>query len=76
MQSATLEELLRERGQKARIAKVFGVDKSTLTRWVKNGVPAEKVLKFEQVTGIDKTKIRPDLYHPASSEPESERAAS
>lgn len=67
MQGATLQELLSERGRKARLAKCFGVDKGTITRWVKKGVPAEKVLKFEEETGIDKSRIRPDIYPPSEA---------
>lgn len=33
-----------------------------IRKWAEFGVPAERVLEFERVTGVPRTKIRPDLY--------------
>ena len=30
--------------------------------WLKSGVPAKRVLAVEQISGIDRKDIRPDLY--------------
>lgn len=57
-----LKALLHERGLKLNaIADALGVDKSTLTRWSKKRVPAERVVELSDVTGIPAAAIRPDL---------------
>lgn len=40
----------------------IGVDKSTVTRWAQKGVPADRLIELERVTGIPRTAFRPDLY--------------
>ncbi len=45
------------------------VTPQAIRKWAEFGVPAERVLEFERVTGIPRTRIRPDLY------PSEDRAA-
>jgi DNA-binding transcriptional regulator YdaS (Cro superfamily) len=40
----------------------LGVNKSTVLRWEANGVPAERVVEIERVTGIPRAQLRPDLF--------------
>jgi DNA-binding transcriptional regulator YdaS (Cro superfamily) len=49
-------------GPRSITAAAWGVDKSRLTRWAKNGIPAERVLDVERITGIPREQLRPDLY--------------
>lgn len=44
------------------LAKALKVNKSMVTRWSQNKVPAERVLTVEAATGIPRDMIRPDLY--------------
>lgn len=39
----------------------LGVDKSTMLRWERGRVPAERVLDVERLTGISRDVLRPDL---------------
>jgi DNA-binding transcriptional regulator YdaS (Cro superfamily) len=72
--SKSLKLLLAERGLKlVDLARKVGVDKSVATRWAQRRVPAERVMQVEEVTGISRHSIRPDLFGPA---PVSEGAAS
>lgn len=50
----TLEEL----GQRL----VPAVNKSTILRWERNGVPIERVLDFERATGLSRYDLRPDVF--------------
>jgi TorA maturation chaperone TorD len=42
------------------LARKVGISQPSLSNW--NRVPAERVLSVEDVTGIDRTVLRPDLY--------------
>lgn len=50
----------------ADLARLVAVDKSTVTRWARKTVPAERVVEVERVTGISRKELRPDLYGPAA----------
>lgn len=51
---------------------MLGVNKSTVLRWERKKIPAERVLDIERATGVPRHELRPDIYPP----PETERAAS
>jgi DNA-binding transcriptional regulator YdaS (Cro superfamily) len=44
------------------LAAALKVNKSLVTRWSQNKVPAERVLDVETATGIPRDMLRPDLY--------------
>jgi transcriptional regulator with XRE-family HTH domain len=44
------------------LARLFGVNRTTVLRWEARRIPAERVLDVERVTGIPRHKLRPDLY--------------
>jgi transcriptional regulator with XRE-family HTH domain len=65
MNKQTLRHLLEKKGLRlADLAKLTGLEKSTITRWDQGRVPAERVLEVEQLTGIPRGEIRPDIYPP------------
>jgi DNA-binding transcriptional regulator YdaS (Cro superfamily) len=69
-----LKKLLAKRKLRfADLARVEGVDKSTVTRWADRRVPAERVLAIEAKTGISRHDLRPDIY--GSETPSSPEAA-
>jgi transcriptional regulator with XRE-family HTH domain len=39
-----------------------GVNKSTVLRWEKGEIPAERVLPLSKFTGIAPHELRPDIY--------------
>lgn len=46
------------------VADIFRVNKATIIRW-ENGevpLPAKRLKEFEEVTGIPRQELRPDLY--------------
>lgn len=56
-------ELLRSQpGLMARIAKELGVTRAAVTKWRR--IPAERVLAVEEITGVARHLLRPDLYPP------------
>lgn len=38
------------------------VNKSTVLRWERGGVPFERVVDVERVTGIAREELRPDIF--------------
>ena len=58
----TVQELFGEagRGLRLKIAKELGITHGAVYQWRR--VPAERVLKVAEITGIPKEKLRPDLY--------------
>lgn len=54
-------EYIAVRGAKARIAAQLGVSHAAIQQWGSR-VPAERVVAVEQITGIPREKLRPDLY--------------
>ena len=67
-----VELAARAAGTKARLAKLVGVSPQAITKWLKSGVPAERVLAVERETGVSRHVLRPDIY---PSEPSLPRAA-
>lgn len=45
---------------RSELARQLGLTRATLYNWER--VPAERVVEVEKITGIPRTKLRPDLY--------------
>lgn len=51
------------------LARGSGVDKSTVTRWSKSRVPAERVGEVSRITGIPVEVLRPDIFKAPETTP-------
>jgi hypothetical protein len=40
--------------------------KATILRWERTGIPAERVLEVERITGVSRHQLRPDLFGEAA----------
>lgn len=49
------------------LAERLGVSKITILRWEKRGfpIPVKHLTKIEQMTGIAREALRPDIFRPA-----------
>ena len=57
-----LQQLLRHRGKTlSDLARELQVNKATVTRWNKKGVPHTRLSEVEDKTGIPACDIRPDF---------------
>lgn len=43
-------------------AKAIGVSYQAVQKWRRSGIPAERVIKVEEVSGVSRFDLRPDLY--------------
>lgn len=55
------------RGNQTNLGEALGVAQSTISNWLKNGVPAEWCAAIEHVTGVPREEIRPDVFGPVPS---------
>lgn len=62
-------------GRRIAVARKLGVSPSTITRWSSEGIPADRVLEIERVTGIPRRELRPDLFGSTAGDPPESEAA-
>src|SRR5580704_1121471 len=60
MREPGLDEAIRAAGGVSALARRLGVAQPSVSNWER--VPAERVASVEQATGIDRTRLRPDLF--------------
>lgn len=60
----TFIDHLARRGATAEIARAMGVTHAAVRQWRDNGVPADRVLDLERLTGISRHTLRPDVFGP------------
>ena len=62
-----LETYLSRRGAATEMGRALGITHSAVLQWIKNGVPAERVLAIEVASGgkLSRHDLRPDLFGPA-----------
>lgn len=46
------------------LARQLNVSYQAVQKWLKSGVPPTRVLEVEEVTGISRHELRPDVYGP------------
>lgn len=59
-----LDEYLHVRGNTARLANALGITHAAITQW-RGKCPAKRVVSVEEVTGIPREALRPELYRRA-----------
>lgn len=58
---SALDEYLDVRGNTARLANALGITHAAVGQW-RGKCPAERVIAVEEITGIPREALRPDLY--------------
>src|SRR5499427_10857234 len=72
MRDLGLEQAIRAAGGIGALARKIGISQPSLSNW--NRIPAERVLTVEELTGIDRAVLRPDLYGDPLDEVDAARA--
>lgn len=63
-------EAIARAGGVSALARAVGVDHSTVVGWRRAGrVPAERVRRVSEVTGLPPHSLRPDLFDPPADGP-------
>ncbi len=65
-----VEEAVRREGSLRRVAERLGVTRQAMQQWT--SVPVKRVLAMEQISGVSRYDLRPDIY---GTEADRERAA-
>jgi TorA maturation chaperone TorD len=60
MRDPGLDQAIRAAGGVGALARKIGISQPSISNWSR--VPAERVLSVENVTGVDRAVLRPDLY--------------
>src|SRR5215469_13821212 len=60
MREPGLEEAIRAVGGVSELARRLGIAQPSVSNWER--VPAERVASVEEATGIDRVRLRPDLF--------------
>jgi Putative antitoxin of bacterial toxin-antitoxin system, YdaS/YdaT len=55
-----LQRVLKTVGSRYQLAKMLGLTPPAIYKWKR--IPADRIIAIEKATGIDRSKIRPDLY--------------
>ena len=55
-----------ERGRGAEISAALNVTQGAVTQWAAGQVPAERIFKVSEITGLPLSALRPDLVSDAS----------
>lgn len=70
-----VERAINKAGGLSELARRMKTSPQAINNWRERGVPAERVLEFEQVTGISRHQLRPDVFGKTPSNPPLARAA-
>lgn len=69
-----LQKAIKGCGGYAAVARLFETSRQVVWNWAHKRVPAERVLKLEEVTGVSRHTLRPDLYPPENNNSEMQAA--
>lgn len=63
-QKTIVENACKAVGGQPNMAKLLGISEQAVSKWKRNGVPAERVLEIERLSDrrITRHELRPDLY--------------
>lgn len=61
-----LHQYLKTKSTQSGLARQLGITQGAVYQWTKRGVPANRVLELERLSGGEMTRheLRPDLYPP------------
>lgn len=60
--AAIAQKAVSAAGGSAVIAREIGISIAAITLWKRRGIPAQRVLDVERLTGISRHTLRPDVF--------------
>ncbi len=67
-----VDEAIRREGSLRRVAEKLGVTRQAIQQW--SSVPVKRVLMMEEMTGVSRYELRPDIYGKAPQRAEAQAA--
>lgn len=67
MSEKPVDRVIESVGGLGALAKRLGISPQAVDKWRRKGVPAERVLTLESISGVSRSELRPDLYPLESS---------
>lgn len=58
----SLRKAIKTAGGRGRFAREMRVTRQAIEQWFTRGIPAERVMQIERLTGIPRHELRPDIY--------------
>jgi DNA-binding transcriptional regulator YdaS (Cro superfamily) len=58
--------LSQKRGLRIELARALGITHGAVSQWKK--VPADRAVQVEEITGVSRHELRPDVFGPAPQE--------
>ena len=62
MDTIDITAIVKRAGGDQAVAQAFGISWQAVQLWRKSRVPAERVLKLSQLSGVEPNYIRPDVF--------------
>ena len=62
MSKDALKKAIKNVGNQAAFGEALGVTQQAVSYWVNNKLPAEQVIRIEQLSGVSRYELRPDIY--------------
>jgi len=63
------QRAVRAVGGGAALGRLLGISQPAVSQWQIKGIPPDRVLDIERVTGVSRHELRPDIYGYESAEP-------
>lgn len=67
MKNDGLLEAIERAGGMRELGELLGVTYQAIQYWKRAGAPADRIVAIEKVTGVDRERLRPDLYRRIAS---------
>ncbi len=57
-----INKAIKKAGGRRQLAEALGVKRQHVEYWLKSGVPPKRAVQIEQVTGVKRKELCPELY--------------
>lgn len=70
MDAQTRQKVIEAAGGRPEVGRHFGVSREAVRQWVRDGIPARRVLEVARMAGVSPSTLDPELYPPDVMDPE------
>ena len=62
MREIVFDRIIKAAGSQAELARALDIKPQSVIKWRGRGVPPDRVLEIERLTGVSRHEIRPDVF--------------